>query len=171
MKEPDSIVVHDLELFPHERTLLVKGRPVDVTAREFDILQRLATHPGWVYSAEQLSDGEDEAIDTSPDSVRVHIAHLRHKLAEAGVAEAIGTVRGVGYRLEGQGPRAQDAAACDATGRAGAEPESRRLRDAFWLLERAVLEAEATGDPSLMAAAREALDEARRTISRWPPDE
>jgi DNA-binding winged helix-turn-helix (wHTH) protein len=172
MPAADSISAYGLELFPHERLAFVKGRPVELTAREFDILARLAAHPRWVYSSEQLSDGEKETSDSSPDSVRVHIAHLRHKLALAEADGVIGTVRGVGYRLQGgelQGdsvPESDDAEGNSTRTGDDMHARSRRLRDSFWLLERAVLEIEELATDGQIESACDALDDARRAISR-----
>ncbi|MBW6469368.1 MAG: winged helix-turn-helix domain-containing protein [Coriobacteriia bacterium] len=171
MATSDSIAACGIELFPHERLALVKGRPVDLTAREFDILMRLASHPGWIYSAEQLADGEEWETDFSPDSVRVHVAHLRRKLALADAEGLVCTVRGAGYRLQGGvagGPgRPLDESALD--GECVPEPDAyariHRLRDAFWLLERAVLEFEQAATGEQIEHACEALDVARRTIA------
>jgi DNA-binding winged helix-turn-helix (wHTH) protein len=176
MPASDSISAYGLELFPHERLAFVNGRPVELTAREFDILVRLAAHPRWVYSSEQLSDGEEQTSDSSPDSVRVHIAHLRHKLALAEADGVIGTVRGVGYRLQGSGSEGgpvtgPDDAEEDPT-QTGEDTHarSRRLRDSFWLLERAVLELEELATDGQIEAACDALDDARRAISRLLAD-
>lgn len=146
-----------LTVRPREHTVLVRGRAVRMTPREFEILARLASHPGWVLSAEQLSDESDEA-GYSPESVSVHVSRLRHKLGQAGAPDAIETIRGFGYRLrastEGDGILPPDAA--PAVGRA--------LRDATWQLTEAVLEVEHSGSTAQQGAACEALDRARRAI-------
>lgn len=88
-----------LRVDPRCRRAVFDGRVVDLTTREFDILAALASHPGWVYSAEQLS--QIEPFDyRSPGAVTVHVAHLRRKLARVGCTQLIATVRGSGYRLE-----------------------------------------------------------------------
>lgn len=174
MAGSESISAFGLELFPHERLAFVNGQPVDLTTREFDILLRLAAHPRWVYSSEQLSDGEERTTDSSPDSVRVHIAHMRHKLALAGADGLIGTVRGVGYRLQANGvgsgllsePEDDVADAGYTRAAQDAHARSRQLRDAFWLLERAVLELEERATNEQIDVACTALDDARRAIDR-----
>lgn len=170
MHDPEAMAVYDLELLPHERRLLVNGRAVELTTREFDILCSLAAHPGWVYSPERLADGTEEAPESSPDSIRVHIAHLRYKLAAAGARGAIGTVRGVGYRLEGM--------ACAVTpdsrvtsGKDDTPDDSRRLHDALWDLESAVLKAEKGGSSDRLKAAATELERARRRIDDMLGDE
>ena len=78
--------------------------PVELTRTEFDLLQALAEHPGWVLNRRQLTDavwGEDWVGDDH--LVDVHIAHLRKKLGDApSQPRFVQTVRGVGYRM-GQG--------------------------------------------------------------------
>jgi two-component system alkaline phosphatase synthesis response regulator PhoP len=80
------------------------GRPVDLTTLEFNLLQALAEHPGRVLSREQLLErvwghdfyGEDRVVD-------VHLGHIRKKIeANPANPEFIVTVRGVGYRFEGE---------------------------------------------------------------------
>ena len=84
---------------PARRTVTVAGQPVDLRAKEFDLLLALAENEGIVLSREKLLDlvwgfdfyGETRTVD-------VHVAHLRAKLGEASTA-AIETVWGVGYKL------------------------------------------------------------------------
>ncbi|MCS7057360.1 MAG: response regulator transcription factor [Meiothermus sp.] len=83
-----------LELDLTNRSVRWKGRPVDLSGREYALLERLVMHPDRVYSPEELLDliwGE-EASDTGVVKVCVH--HLRSKL-NAGVVR---TVPG-GYKL------------------------------------------------------------------------
>jgi DNA-binding response OmpR family regulator len=83
------------------------GRPVDLSALEFDLLVALASSPGRVYSRAQLLEkvwgydfyGDERVVD-------VHIRSLRKALGDdAGAPQVIGTVRGVGYKFL-LGPRA-----------------------------------------------------------------
>lgn len=80
------------------RLVSVDGRPVGLTAIEFDLLLALAENRGRVLSREQLLEkvwGYDYYGDTRV--VDVHLGHVRQKL---GLADLIATVRGVGYRFE-----------------------------------------------------------------------
>jgi two-component system phosphate regulon response regulator PhoB len=80
------------------RLVTAAGKPVALTATEFNILRALAERPGRVRSREDLisaARGEDAAVVDR--TVDVHVAALRRKLGKLG--EAIETVRGVGYRL------------------------------------------------------------------------
>ena len=79
------------------RQVTVDGKPVDLTAIEFDLLVALAENRGRVLSREQLLEkvwGYDFYGDTRV--VDVHLGHVRQKLG----LEVIATVRGVGYRFE-----------------------------------------------------------------------
>ena len=76
------------------------GKPVTVTAREFDILTLLMEHPKKVFTREQLYEqvwgGEYMGDD---NTVNVHISNLRAKLAKASPAEYIKTVWGIGFKM------------------------------------------------------------------------
>jgi two-component system response regulator AdeR len=77
------------------------GRTVPLTPSEFRILAHLARTPGRAVARTELYDvalPEGEGFDRAVD---VHVANLRRKLREAGTAELVETVRGVGYRLRG----------------------------------------------------------------------
>ena len=85
------------------RTVKVGGESVDLTRKEFDLLQALLRHPGQVLTRDQLlADvwGIDFAGETR--TVDVHIQTLRQKLATADkeASSFIETVYGVGYRLK-----------------------------------------------------------------------
>jgi DNA-binding response OmpR family regulator len=95
------VVLGELELDESTRELLVCGKPVRLTAKEFDLLAFLARHPRQVFSRQQLMEavwGYEAAYDTG--TVTVHIRRLREKI-EPNPAEPrwIETVWGVGYRF------------------------------------------------------------------------
>jgi len=79
----------------------VKGRPVALTPKEFELLATLVATPGRVFGREELLDrvwGRDGFVE--PRTVDVHVARLRAKFTAARVDEpGIETVRGVGYRF------------------------------------------------------------------------
>jgi DNA-binding response OmpR family regulator len=85
---------HRLDL--RSRRVTVDGREVDLSAREFRLLEIFMANPGQVLSREQLLDhvwGFD--FDPASNVVDVYVGYLRRKLG----AEAITTVRGMGYRF------------------------------------------------------------------------
>lgn len=96
--QPAAIAVGSLEIDPEHFRVSVEGKPVDLTATEFRILEILARQPGRVFSRDQLLEGvwgyDKPVIDRVIDT---HIRNLREKLGTAG--DAIRTVRGVGYRF------------------------------------------------------------------------
>ena len=81
-----------------QRTVRVDGRPVDLSPREFALLEALMRHPGQVLTRDQLLDHAwPLAVAVTPNSVDAYVAFLRRKLGPA--AARIETVRGVGFRL------------------------------------------------------------------------
>ena len=94
----ESVLRSDgVELDRAERRCLVRGQPVELTRREFDLLATLLEHPGRVSTRGQLLAAAWGTTFLSEKTVDVHIAGLRRKL---GAAIAITALRGVGYRLE-----------------------------------------------------------------------
>lgn len=96
----------DLVIDPMARVVSIGSNRVELTRREFDILEALASHPGWVFSAEKLAATETRFY-ASPSSVNVHLARMRKKFAEAGRPDVLETVRGVGFRLSTSGGAAK----------------------------------------------------------------
>jgi two-component system phosphate regulon response regulator PhoB len=87
-----------LRLDPERHRCFVEGDEVELTAKEFDLLQRLMMRPGRVMTRERLLDqvwGSDIAVTTR--TIDTHLKRLREKLGPAGAL--IETVRGVGYRF------------------------------------------------------------------------
>lgn len=94
-----SLKVHELVINPGRHEVLLKGRPLDLTATEFRLLHQLARRPGWVFTRTQIVDavhGEDYPV--SDRSVDVQVVSLRKKLGSGG--KYLETVRGVGYRFK-----------------------------------------------------------------------
>jgi two-component system response regulator ResD len=93
-----------LEMDPRARRVAVRGREVDLTAREFDLLHFLARHPDQVFSRDQLMDRVWEfSFYSDTTTVTVHVRRLRAKIeADASNPEWIETVWGVGYRFSGR---------------------------------------------------------------------
>jgi len=92
-------VVGDISVDPSRRRVEAGGRPVDLTATEFDLLAYLCKRPGRVFEREQLlSEVWGYAAAAGTRTVDVHVAQIRAKLGEA---SPIRTVRGVGYSADG----------------------------------------------------------------------
>ena len=100
--EPARLRFGEVAMDLDTRTVTRGSRNVRLTAREFDLLWFLASHPGQVFTRERLLDnvwGADFAGD--PSTVTVHIRHLREKIEpDPGEPQHLITVWGVGYRLE-----------------------------------------------------------------------
>jgi DNA-binding response OmpR family regulator len=93
--------VGDLQLDRETREVWRAGQPIDLTPREFELLEVLLMHPRQVFSRETLLNrvwGYDYVAD--PNLVEVHISALRAKLGDT-ARQLIRTVRGVGYTLRG----------------------------------------------------------------------
>ena len=95
----------DLEIDRHRFEVRMKGKPVELTPKEFELLATLVGAPGRVFGREELLDhvwGRDGFVE--PRTVDVHLARLRAKFSAAKLPmPAIDTVRGVGYRLRDAG--------------------------------------------------------------------
>lgn len=97
MKEEMILKAGDVVLNLRTRTVRVGDRLLELSAREFTLLETFVRHPGQVMSRQQLLDrvwGYD--YDPGSNVVDVYIRHLRQKLG----GKRIETVRGVGYRLQ-----------------------------------------------------------------------
>ncbi len=91
-----------LVLDPARRTVTLNGQAVELSSREFAVLEALMQRPGTVLSRERLEEavyGWGEEVGSN--AIEVHLHHLRRKLGSG----LIKNVRGVGYRVaEGETP-------------------------------------------------------------------
>ena len=99
----NTLAVGSLAIDAGSRVVTRDGKPVKLTAREFELLWFLASHPRQVFSRDQLMDrvwGYEAAFDTG--TVTVHVRRLREKLEVDPANPAhLETVWGVGYRFSG----------------------------------------------------------------------
>jgi DNA-binding response OmpR family regulator len=97
----ERISTDELEIDAATREVVKAGAPLRLTAKEFDLLFFLASHPRRVFSRDQLMDrvwGYEAAFDTG--TVTVHIRRLREKIEDdPSRPQLIQTVWGVGYRF------------------------------------------------------------------------
>lgn len=94
----NRLVAGTLELDVLARRVWKDGKPVNVSAREYALLEKLMTNIGRVLSKTQLEAtlyGWGEGVESN--TVEVHIHHLRRKLG----SDTIVTLRGIGYMIEG----------------------------------------------------------------------
>ena len=94
---PPVLKAGDVELDPARRTVARGGNPVELTRKEFGVLEVLMSADGQVVSSEELLERVwDENADPFTTTVRVTVMTLRRKLGEPGL---IDTVVGAGYRV------------------------------------------------------------------------
>ena len=95
---PSPIVtLDDIELNQAARELKRGGKRVDLTQREWAILDQLLRRPNAVVSKEQLEEAlYSFGTEIESNTIEVHVSRLRKKLGK----DLITTIRGVGYRLE-----------------------------------------------------------------------
>lgn len=99
--EQETFFVGDVEINSTKHMVKLAGEEVVLTLKEFELLKKLALHPGIVFTRDKLLNdiwgyefcGETRTVD-------VHIRTLRQKLGNTG--EMIETIRGVGYRWAGK---------------------------------------------------------------------
>ena len=99
LKEKEIIKFNDLVIDSIKHQVTLKDQPLNLTSTEFKLLKFLASHPGKVFTREQLLNqvwAEDSFIVDR--AVDVHIRRLRQKLLT--YSDCIITIRGVGYRFK-----------------------------------------------------------------------
>jgi DNA-binding response OmpR family regulator len=95
-----ALVVGELVVDPRRRVATRGGRPLDLTRREFDLLEAFARHPGQVLSRDQLLQRVwGYNFDVQTNVVDVFVGYLRRKLEAGGASRLLHTVRGVGFAL------------------------------------------------------------------------
>ena len=101
-REPGVLAVGGLRIDPLGRSVFKDGREIALTPTEFDILLLLASHPGRVFSSEEIFERVwKEHYFQSNNTVMVHIRRLREKVEDdPSHPTLIRTVWGVGYKIE-----------------------------------------------------------------------
>ncbi len=90
--------VGPISLNETQRSVMVSGTPVDLSPREFALLECFLRHPGQALTRDQLLDQAwPYSVAVTPNAVDAYVHYLRTKLGPAGAR--IETVRGVGYRM------------------------------------------------------------------------
>ncbi len=102
-EEPATLSCGDIQLNPVDFTVRKRGKKIDLTAKEFEILRLLMQNPKKVYTKEQIySLVWEDAYLGDENAVNVHISRLRNKIEDdARNPEYIITVWGYGYRIGG----------------------------------------------------------------------
>ena len=96
----DALIVGDLNMNLLSMTLTVRGQPVRLTRTEYAILKLLMENPKQVITRSVLLDRiSADTPDCTERSLKQHISNLRRKLQDAGGADYIETVWGIGFKL------------------------------------------------------------------------
>lgn len=99
-ERPTRLTAGDLVLDPAEHRAQWRQQPVDLSPREFALLEYFMRRTGDVLRRTEILDHVwDYEYDGTSNVVDVYVGTLRRRLEEAGCTDAIETVRGVGYRL------------------------------------------------------------------------
>jgi two-component system OmpR family response regulator len=102
-ERPARLEVGDLVVDPATRAVTRAGSPVELTAREFAVLEYLARHAGQAVTRTRLLDHVwDENYVGATNVVDVYVGYLRKKLERPFDRPLIRTLRGVGWMLEGE---------------------------------------------------------------------
>ena len=97
----DELTVADLTLNQTQRTVKRSGKTIELTAKEFALLEYLMRHPGQTLSKETLiAHVWDFDADILPNNVEAYIKQLRKKIDKPFRRPLIHTVRGFGYKVE-----------------------------------------------------------------------
>ncbi|AVT32786.1 MULTISPECIES: response regulator transcription factor [unclassified Plantactinospora] len=95
-RRPVVLVAGDLRLDPARRRVTRDGAEVELTAREYALLEYLLRRAGEVVSKTELLDHVwDASVHTAPNAVEVYVGYLRRKIGR----DRLETIRGAGYRL------------------------------------------------------------------------
>jgi DNA-binding response OmpR family regulator len=93
----DNMMNVGIKLIPEAHSILIDGATVNLTQREFTIIERLLKTPGNIVTREELvSDFDDSEVTVR--TIDVHVSSLRKKLEK--IKLVIETVRGKGYKIE-----------------------------------------------------------------------
>jgi DNA-binding response OmpR family regulator len=99
-ERPVELVAGSLRLDPAQRQCWRGDVEIELTAREFAVLEFMITHAGDVVSKQDLLDHVwDYDFEGDPNIVEVYVRHLRRKIDEPFSVASIQTIRGSGYRL------------------------------------------------------------------------
>jgi two-component system OmpR family response regulator len=102
-ERPSVLVVGDLVLDPAAHSVARAGKPIDVSPKEFALLELFMRHPGEVISRTQILEHVwDFAYDGTSNVVDVYVRYLREKVDRPFDRSSLETVRGVGYRLKNE---------------------------------------------------------------------
>ena len=103
-RSPTPVAAGDLRIEPATRRVWRGEDEIDLTARQFDVLEFLVRRAGQVLSKGDILDGVWEyGFDGDPNIVEVYVRRLRTRIDEPFGRHSIETIRGAGYRLAADG--------------------------------------------------------------------
>nr|WP_293768142.1 response regulator transcription factor [Sporichthya sp.] len=106
VERPPVLVVGDLRLDPAARAVTRGDAAIELSAREYALLEAFMRRPGHVLSQLQLLDAAwDFAYEHRSNVVEVYVRYLREKIDRPFGVRSLETVRGIGYRLRVDGGR------------------------------------------------------------------
>lgn len=101
IQQPDILKIDDLKIDKQQQAVTRAGKIIDLTSKEYALLEYLMQHPNQILSKETLIDHVwDFDADILPNNVEAYIKNLRQKIDKPFKKQLIKTVRGFGYRIE-----------------------------------------------------------------------
>jgi two-component system, OmpR family, response regulator MprA len=99
LRRPTSDVLEfgSLKLEPHARRCTVSEIEINLSTKEFELLEMLARRPGRIFSQSELFERTYQDSEPDSNAIEVRISAIRRKLREAGLENMIRTIRGAGY--------------------------------------------------------------------------
>ena len=98
--EPTTLDAAGIHMDLITRVVTLKGEPIHLSSREFELLAYFMRHPREVLSQDQILDRVwDGQYDAESNVLHVYVGYLRSKLEAGGEPRLIYTVRGLGYVL------------------------------------------------------------------------
>lgn len=98
-EQKETLAFKDLEINTKNKEAFIKGKPVNLTKTEFEILQKLAKNPNRIFSRQEIIEGVwGNNVFVTERTVDVHITRLRKKLEDYG--NAISNRLGYGYKFD-----------------------------------------------------------------------
>ena len=95
-----KIVIGNLELDADGMSAEIDGEEISLTTREFNIIYKLLSYPGQIFTRNQLLDGVwGYDSESGEDTVKTHISRLRNKLRDIPEFRIV-TIKGLGYKAE-----------------------------------------------------------------------
>jgi two-component system copper resistance phosphate regulon response regulator CusR len=108
MRKREVLTVGDLSIEVGARKVQRAGRAIELTAKEFSLLEYLARHAGQKVTRAQISrDVWDESYDAFSNLIEIYLGRLRRKVDSGHEVHLLHTLRGEGYVLAAAPPAAQ----------------------------------------------------------------